>query len=209
MNEFIRKAYRPLSLRQRLHVALRYQTCPFMRIEEHIPKSGTLLDFGCGQGLFSWILKQTHPERRVIGYDKSHEKIATARAVTCEDCAITFVTDERYETYAPFDAIVVCDVLYLIQEKKDVIARLLSLLKPHGVLIVKEVVYEHSVRFLWAFLQEYIVYHLCKLTTGEGLFYEPKETYQQWLHEGNCDVTTIDLRRGYWYPHYLFIGKRK
>ena len=62
----------------RAHLAIRYRLCPFKAIAEHVPRSGDLLEFGCGHGLFSIFLAAESASRRVFGCDIDRAKIAVA-----------------------------------------------------------------------------------------------------------------------------------
>ena len=70
--------------RVRAHAWGRALSAPLRAVEELIPRSGTVLDFGCGHGLFSFILAATSPDRHVVGVDIDAAKIQSARAAAHE-----------------------------------------------------------------------------------------------------------------------------
>src|SRR5688572_28700533 len=47
--------------------------------ELNLPQTGRALDFGCGQGVFTEVLRQTLPGWRVSGTDLSSEALQAAR----------------------------------------------------------------------------------------------------------------------------------
>jgi len=203
------REYRSIPLREKIHINVRNLSCPFKSVEPYVPLQGKILDYGCGHGLFSWWMKAIHSEREVVGYDISREKIAIARALFESSYHIRFFTDQEYLSYTPFDAVVIFDVLYLIKEKKELISIIKKLIKPEGFIIVKEVVQDHTMRFLWARFQEYIVTNLLSLTKGEGLFFVSTKEMIQLLQESGFDVNVVDVSKGFIHPHRLFIGRKK
>src|ERR671939_1236119 len=40
-------------LRERLHTFVRFVTCPFLRVAEHVPRGAALLEIGAGHGVFA------------------------------------------------------------------------------------------------------------------------------------------------------------
>lgn len=193
----------------KLHVCIRTLTCPFEKIEPYVPPQGKILDYGCGHGVFSFWMYDMSRQREIIGYDICSIKIRHARCILANRNNIRLFDSVAYTSYAPFDAIVVLDVLYLIKEKEEVISHLGALLKQDGFLIIKEVVKEKSSKYIWAMVQELIAKKVLSITKGEGLFFITADELIHLLQTQNFDVTSIDLSRGYWYPHRLFIGKKK
>ena len=61
--EFIRalivlhREYRNFPWRSRIHILIRFLTCPFLRVVKHVPR-GTLLDIGGGHGLFAVLARE-------------------------------------------------------------------------------------------------------------------------------------------------------
>src|SRR5205823_1617708 len=49
-------AYRLRAPRVRLHVLIRFLTCPFLRVLAAVPAGGRVLDLGAGHGLFARLV---------------------------------------------------------------------------------------------------------------------------------------------------------
>src|SRR5688572_5542431 len=49
-------------------------------IGQYLPRSGRVLDLGCGFGLFSLFFASQEPARRITGVDRDAKRIALARA---------------------------------------------------------------------------------------------------------------------------------
>ncbi|RKX96324.1 MAG: hypothetical protein DRP84_01405 [Spirochaetes bacterium] len=202
-------SFKALPTRDRMHIFFRNKLCPFERIEPYVPKEGRILDYGCGHGLFSWWMKASSPERDVIGYDVCSRKISLARNLLEKKYGIQFFDNREYFSSMSFDAVVAVGVLYLIKEKREIISMLKSLIKSEGYIILKEVVKENSLRFAWTYFEEVMAAKIFRITEGEGLFFLTKDEILNILEECGFSVQMQDLSRGYWYPHMLFIGKKK
>lgn len=55
---------------------------PFEEIEKKIPKSGTIVDVGCGEGVLSTLLAISSNRREVIGIDTNKKKVDLAKLLT-------------------------------------------------------------------------------------------------------------------------------
>ncbi len=63
----------------KLYPRLKFRMCPILRIEAYVPDGCDILDLGCGNGLFTAILKLGSPDRKIIGIDLDARKITAAR----------------------------------------------------------------------------------------------------------------------------------
>ncbi len=110
---------------------------------------GKILDVGCGFGLFAAYFGQTHPRRSILGVDPNAKRIAMAEKVastlglTRHSFRAGDVRDVEISE-GPFDAAYVLDVMHHIPEKDQipVLERLRDLLKPGGMLIIKDITTE-------------------------------------------------------------------
>ncbi len=108
----------------RLHTRLRWWWCPFPVIEAEVPKSGDVLEVGCGHGLLSLYLGLESPSRRVVGVDIDSAKIAEAKEAAGHlhpsEADVSFeAVDAGYVPRGAWDAIVIADVLYLLSDRQQ------------------------------------------------------------------------------------------
>ena len=88
-------AYRSAPVGDRLHVVVRWLTCPFRPVVDALPRTGRVLEAGCGHGLFSTYLSRRAPRLTVHGVDIDPDKVAVAqRTATGDDGRLTFAVAE-------------------------------------------------------------------------------------------------------------------
>jgi cyclopropane fatty-acyl-phospholipid synthase-like methyltransferase len=198
----------------RLHLALRWRTCPFRAVAERVPTAGTILDAGCGHGLFSLYLALTAPSRRVTGVDIDDDKLAVARRA-----AITAGVDDRvdFRSVAPdwrpdgcWDAVVEVDMLYLLgrARARDWIARAASVLAPGGRLVVKELDVIPEWKARWSEMQEVLATRVLRITEGEALELIPCDDVADAMRAAGLAVEVERLDRARLHPHYVAVATR-
>jgi 2-polyprenyl-3-methyl-5-hydroxy-6-metoxy-1,4-benzoquinol methylase len=134
--------YEPLSAWESFYLRTRWRLCPFDLVESHVPRKGTVLDFGCGYGMLSNFLALKSPDRRVLGIDLNKARIEVAKRSSKGHPEVSFqLGDVRDFQVIPFDAVVMTDVLHHIDDDKvQVLLRIIrTCLSDSGVLVVLDV----------------------------------------------------------------------
>ena len=110
-----------------------------------LPDRGRLLDLGCGFGLFAAYFGQTQPLREILGVDLDARRVRLAAHVA-EKLGLAqhrfLVGDVReLDLTGTFDACYVLDVMHHLPADKQlpVLARLHQLLRPGGVVLIKDI----------------------------------------------------------------------
>ncbi len=117
----------------RARVWQRWTGTPFAAVAAHLPPEGTILDLGCGFGMFAALLALQSPGRRVIGLDGDADRIAVARALF-GDLATFQQADLGASTPLPdADAAVFYDVLHHLADADAALRRVRA-----PLLVVKE-----------------------------------------------------------------------
>ena len=208
--------YSALTVRDRLHLSVRYLVCPLHKIAAHVPDEGVIVDVGCGHGLFAQILGRLGPKRRVLGFDLDAHKIGLAAQLSAAGSGFANlefqVADAAQAQVPPAQAVTILDVLYLVpyaaQEK--LLADCAAKLAPGGVLLLKEIAERPRWKFWANWLEESLMVRVLRLTAGRGGFYfRTRAQWQQLLAGLGLEVATVDLDRGYYHAHVLFVGRKK
>lgn len=66
---FLYQLYSKSKLWIKIYIKLRWQLCPFEKIERLIPKKARVIDIGCGFGLLANYLALTSEDRAAVGID--------------------------------------------------------------------------------------------------------------------------------------------
>ncbi len=125
-----RAAYRRARLR---HGGLR-------RLAGFLPREGTIVDLGAGEGLFAHVLVDESPSRRVVAVD--HDGARVARLVaSAEGLPIEAVSASMESVpLPPCDGVAAIDVLHYLDgsAQEALLARAFAALKPGGVLVMRD-----------------------------------------------------------------------
>jgi 2-polyprenyl-3-methyl-5-hydroxy-6-metoxy-1,4-benzoquinol methylase len=207
------RAYRAAPRGDRLHVLVRWLSCPFPPVVEELPSVGRVLEVGCGHGLFSGYLARRSPRLRVHGVDIDTDKIAVAAASEpLTDGRLDFaVGDSGSVPDGPWDAVVLIDVLYLLDEaaQRALLESCAAVLAPGGVLVVKDMATRPRWKARWNAMQEALSVRVLKITAGspEFVFTDPDERARWLVAAGLGDVRARRLDRGRVHPHHLLVGR--
>jgi SAM-dependent methyltransferase len=206
------RAYREAPLGDRLHVLVRWLSCPFPPVVEVLPTQGRVLEVGCGHGLFSGYLAQRSPGVRVRGVDIDADKIAVAAASQHAGDRLDFaVGDSGSVPDGPWDAVVLVDVLYLLDEaaQRALLESCAAVLAPDGVLVIKDMATRPRWKARWNALQEALSVRVLRITEGSPtfVFTDPDERARWLVAAGLRDVRARRLDRGRVHPHHLLVGR--
>lgn len=181
-------------------------------MEAEVPRSGRILEVGCGHGLFSAALAQTAPDRDVVGVDVDGDKIHAAQraAVRCGGRLRFAALPAGQLPPGPWDAVAIIDVLYLIDRagQETLVRRLAADLAPGGVLLVKEMALAPAWKFRWMALQERLSVQVLRITEGDELTFVAPVEVGGWLADAGLVVEHRRLDRRYPHPHHLLVARR-
>ena len=201
--------------RDRLHVRGRFRTCPVAVIDAEVPRSGRVLEVGCGHGLISAYLALSSHDRAVTGVDIDARKIAVAsHAQSHVDPHATHL-DFHHEASGdvpegPWDAIVIVDVLYLLDKPAEfaLLDACVERLAPGGVLVIKETDVAPRWKHWVAKTQEVVATKILRITEGSSLSFTPIAQIAAHLRTLGLEATTRPVDKGYLHPHALVVARR-
>jgi 2-polyprenyl-3-methyl-5-hydroxy-6-metoxy-1,4-benzoquinol methylase len=135
------KAPRGISFKQRL----RPYICPFHVLLDYVPRGATLLDVGCGAGLFIALLASLGRIRSAIGFDTDGPAIRTAQDIAARlpnASQIRFEQRTAHQAWpdGQFNVVSVIDVMHHIPPNRQpaLIVSAASHVADGGVLIYKD-----------------------------------------------------------------------
>ncbi len=146
----------------------------FKLLDEVVPRTGFILDLGCGYGLATHWLAYAGDERTLLGVDFDERKIRVARRTAQQHRRIRFeLADVLSWECPPCDAILLLDVLhYWVPEKQQLILqKARRALRPGGSLILREAARQPNAEHLRVEMWEKLATSLGHNRTKEGLHF--------------------------------------
>lgn len=154
------KLYKNATLPEKLKIYARI-IFNFNQIKKHldryIPDSGTVLDYGCGYGIFSNYLKMKNPNLKIIGFDISTTRINEAKK-SAIDKGIEFTDNLQSFEFDDLKLALLIDVLIFLkhEEKINLLKRIYESLETNGIVFIKDTLKSNSFRFKYTNFEEKI-----------------------------------------------------
>jgi cyclopropane fatty-acyl-phospholipid synthase-like methyltransferase len=189
----------------RLHMLVRFFTCPFTRTIDDVPAGARVLEIGAGHGLYARLVTEERA-REVVAVDPDERKSLLPspspkiRKVAAYDDAIR----------GTFDAVVIYDATYRmsLDVRRGVFERSFARLKPGGTFVLKDMD-ATSFKMRWARFQEWLSDTFLNISIGSGFVYQRPDELRAMLSEiGFTDFQARAIDRGYLHPHMIFTARR-
>lgn len=106
-----------------------------------IPRSGKVLDLGCGYGFLSYMLGYLSPDRTITGIDYDEEKIAIAANGYSKGDHVSFIHNDVQDfPVDQYNAIILSDVLHYLQPNDQIrlLEKCVENLAPGGVFVLRD-----------------------------------------------------------------------
>lgn len=178
---------------------------PIPQFERLCPKSGTIVDLGCGNGYLSHYLASHDSHRQIIGYDWYAERLGKASALTPLP-NLRFEVANLFDALArkdPVDHFLCGDVIYLLkfEDQDRLMAQCYERLPLGGTLTLKFTDTVPKWKHCLALFQESVAVHLFGISkAGDRRFYYRSSTeIQEKLGQLGFSVKTTRLDR--WRPY--------
>ena len=112
-------------------------------VAPHLPSRPTMIDLGCGPGLFVRDLGQRYPSATLYGYDVTPAMIAHGRQLPSAGENTTLAVHDVAIQPLPLaagtaDLVSMSSVLHIIEEPWPVLAEIRRVLAPHGIFLLND-----------------------------------------------------------------------
>ncbi len=164
---------------------------------EILPKTGKILDIGCGYGMMAYMLHYTSPHREILGIDYDEDKILMAKNIPNRKTKINFeycnILNYEFEKY---DGIIISDVLHYLrpQEQISILCKSIQSLLPGGTLVIRDGNNELKARHRKTQLTEFLSTKIFSFNKTEkyGLSFLSSSTIQEIAASYNVTITEIE-----------------
>ncbi len=195
------------------HVKGRWRLLPFERLVEYVPTSGTLVDLGCGHGVWILYLARHFPELNLLGIDPDRDKISVAQSIVVGKHIpnTRFVVNAAESIRIPeCDLVSIIDVMYLIpyDAQQRVLEHVVNALRPSGRLLLKEMGENPRWKYAWNWIEEWLAVRLLNITLGARFYFRTLREWEILLRKLGLRVETVKIDQGYLHPHVLLIGEK-
>jgi uncharacterized protein (DUF2062 family)/2-polyprenyl-3-methyl-5-hydroxy-6-metoxy-1,4-benzoquinol methylase len=193
-------------------------------LAEWLPRTGRLVDIGCGQGLLLALLAEarvaaskgvwpsawpTPPLLTLAGIELRTRMSRLARHALAADATIV-TADARDADLGAADVIVIFDVLHLIDavSQAHVVARAVAALEPGGRLVIREA----DAAAGWRFRMVSIGNRLTAIVQGRWFAPFAFRTADEWqtlLQRAGLEVTLSPMGEGTPFANVLVVGEKR
>jgi SAM-dependent methyltransferase len=166
-----------------------------------IPRTGKILDIGCGYGYVSYLLALTSDKRFITGIDYDPEKIAVANRCFSKNDKIEFILGDITEIkFGRMDGFLLLDVLHYfpVDEQQKLLKDCIDNLNENGVIIIRDankaLVKRHKGAKMTEFFSTNIGFNKTRNDSGR-LFFSSAETIRSVAKQNGLSVEVIDNKK--------------
>jgi len=189
----------------RIYVFLRSLILPISKIETLISPTGSILDVGCGYGFTSIYFALKNKNRQIVGSEISSKRINLAKIVSSSISNVSFEkADLIKKNHSKFDTIVAIDLLHHINssQKNIFLKDSLSILKPKGLLIIKDINTSPLLKYIWNYFHDLITTNFSKL------YFLSSHQLENLLLKNNFKIIKKGKYPNLFYPHVFYVCQK-
>ena len=200
--------YRDESLFVRLFTRGRHWLAPMRAVARWVPAECSVLDVGCGYGLFVNLLAAGSPRRRIVGVEPNDDRLVVARRASSRFPNVRYITGMLGDvTDGPFDVVTILDVLYLLPDdlKLEVLKTGRRLVTDGGVFLLKT----NDTRPLWKYavvrMEEWLMVKALAFTFGGQIHFRGEREYLDLLKRAGFEAQVYKVDGFRPVPHRLYV----
>ncbi|MFC1625819.1 class I SAM-dependent methyltransferase [Patescibacteria group bacterium] len=179
---------------------------PYEVIDRIIPKSGTVVELGCGEGLLSNFLAISQPKRKIIGYEIIPERLEMAKKRLKN--TNYYVGDITKIHFPKADVFVLFHVLHHLPggpAQERVLLKVKKSLNKNGKLIIVEVHVKPSLKYVAAWIfDHFLVPWVFEKRFYTRAYFRKENKWSRLLTELGFNVVVTEETRGRPFPNIVF-----
>lgn len=190
---------------------------PFEQMASHLPKSGSLLEIGCGEGL---VLEMLSPAvAPVMGVDFDPRKLALARSRLAGRRSIALIENDAFaflhtQENGTWDCVLLVDTLssFSISDQNRLLEEAVRILAPNGLLLLKTIDGAAGWKTLFSKTLSSLIYRVLRLSRShhQAFFYQAENELVRFFSQQPVSLTVKPLHRITFHvvPHTLLLAKK-
>ena len=185
----------------------RFIIAPIEEIIALLPRSGNVIDIGCGHGFITNAIAIRYPNVKVRGMDINKSRIDVAKSSLAKRTNISFSVLDVIKKSLPkqkFDGIVCFDLLHHLPQETQIkiITQAYNLLKKNGVFIIKDIDTVPVYKYLWNLLHDMLV-------TDQQVHCRHHQEWIDILKENKFKIEKLIFsKKGWLYPHFIIVSQK-
>lgn len=179
---------------------------PYEVVDKILPKSGTIIELGCGEGLLSNFLAISQPERKIVGYEIIPErlKIAKKRLKNTK----YYVGDIAKIHFPKADVFILFHVLHHLPGKpaqERVLLKAKNSLSTEGKLIIVEVDVKPTLKYVAAWVADhFLVPWVFEKRFFTRAYFRKENEWEKLLKGLGFNVEVSEENQGRPFPNIIF-----
>lgn len=191
---------------KKLFSRIRFWDAPFIEVEKLIPKSGTILDLGCGEGIFTNYLALSSSKRKIIGVELDKQRVREANR-GLKNVKFEYGDATKY-TISKIDTIVMFHLLHHLssyKDQEDLIKKCVTKLPKKGKLIIIEVEPGFSFKYWLAyFTDHFLVPWIFEKRLYSLIYFRNRDEWRNLLETNGLSCKIISADKNKPFSHIIF-----
>lgn len=182
----------------------------YATVLQQLPRQGTLVDAGCGEGYLLALARAERPALRLHGVDHDERRVALARQALQGEGRLQLELGDLRSVALPRATVICClDVLHYMPplQQDATIGRLAAALEPGGLLILRDAESGAGLRSTVTRLSERIAVAVGR-HKGEGVFLRPSEQLRAALEAQDLQVEVAPCQDGTPFANLVYLARR-
>lgn len=187
---------------------IRFWDAPYIDIEKLVPAKGTILELGCGEGLFSNYMAICSKDRRIVGIelDSTRAKQANRGLKNTQFKRGNALTVK----FPRADCIILFHLLHHLlsfEDQERLIEKCKNNLRKNGKIIVVEIDNTPFIKYLISWLTDHFI--VAWLFEGKryepNIFFRPSSEWKKTFKKYNLNIKTKRVHKNKPFSHIFFI----
>ena len=190
---------------------IRFWDAPYIEVEKLVPQKGTIVDLGCGEGIFTNYLGLAGNHRKILGIEIDRRRLVQA------DRKLKNVSFKRGSAVTALlpkcDCIILFHLLHHLHSYRDqekVLLKVKKTLNKGGMLIIVEVDIKPSIKYLVAwFTDHFLVPWIFERRLYSPIYFRKRKDWINLLNEMGFSVKAKSAEKRMPFSHIVFTCEPK